>query len=176
MVDLITERFDCVLFDLGNTLIKQEIPGTPYETLSVQILPGVQKLLDLLRGRVKMGIVSNTQAITSVEIKHKLATVGLDKYFDLIIATAELGKHKPDPTPISAAIQQLKTTAERTLYVGDVETDMAATLAAGAHFSYTGPDAYAAVNQYLLHSSSAFDRAINTKSNFSMEHYEAVQK
>lgn len=176
MVDLITERFDCVLFDLGNTLIKQENPGTPYETLSVQILPGVQKLLDLLRGRVKMGIVSNTQTITSVEIKHKLATVGLDKYFDLIIATAELGKHKPDPTPISAAIQQLKTTAERTLYVGDVETDMAATLAAGAHFSYTGPDAYEAVNQYLLHSSSAFDRAINTKSNFSMEHYEAVQK
>lgn len=176
MVDLITERFDCVLFDLGNTLIKQENPGTPYETLSVQILPGVQKLLDLLRGRVKMGIVSNTQTITSVEIKHKLATVGLDKYFDLIIATAELGKHKPDPAPISAAIQQLKTTAERTLYVGDVETDMAATLAAGAHFSYTGPDVYAAVNQYLLHSSSAFDRAINTNSNFSMEHYEAVQK
>ncbi len=176
MVDLITERFDCVLFDLGNTLIKQENPGTPYETLSVQILPGVQNLLNLLKGRVKLGIVSNTQTITAAEIEHKLSTVGLEKYFDLIIATAELGKHKPDPAPISAAIQQLKTTAERTLYVGDVESDMAATLAAGAHFTYTGPDAYAAVHQYLLHSDSAFDRAINTQSIFSVEHCEAVQK
>lgn len=176
MVDLITERFDCVLFDLGNTLIKQENPGTPYEALSVQILPGVQNLLDLLRGRVKLGIVSNTQTITADEIKRKLATVELDTYFDLIIATAELGKHKPDPAPITAAIQQLETTAQRTLYVGDVETDLIATLAAGAHFTYTGPDAYAAVHQYLLHSSSAFDRAINTKSIFSIQHCEAMRK
>lgn len=176
MVDLITERFDCVLFDLGNTLIKQDNPGTPYEDLSVEILPGVQNLLNLLKGRVKLGIVSNTQTITAVEIKNKLATVGLDKYFDLIIATAELGKHKPDPAPITAAIEQLETTAQRTLYMGDVETDLIATLAAGAHFTYTGPDAYAAVQQYLLHSSSAFDRAINTKSLFSMEHFDSVQK
>lgn len=176
MVDLITERFDCVLFDLGNTLIKQENPGTPYEALSVQILPGVMKLLDLLKGRVKLGIVSNTQIITAIEIEQKLATVGLDKYFDLIIATAELGKHKPDPAPITAAIQQLKTAANRTLYVGDVETDMTATLAAGAHFSYTGPDAYTAFHQYVLHSDGAFNRAINTQSIFSIQHCEAVQQ
>ena len=44
MVDLITKRFDCVLFDLGNTLIAQENPGTPYQDLKVQVLPGVQKL------------------------------------------------------------------------------------------------------------------------------------
>jgi hypothetical protein len=38
MVDLIKARFDCVLFDLGNTLIKQENPGVPYEELSVELL------------------------------------------------------------------------------------------------------------------------------------------
>ena len=46
MVDLITKKFDCVLFDLGNTLIAQENPGTPYQDLKVQVLPGVQQLLD----------------------------------------------------------------------------------------------------------------------------------
>lgn len=176
MVDLITARFDCVLFDLGNTLIKQENPGTPYEALSVQILPGVQNLLDALRGRVKIGIVSNTQTITAADIERKLETVGLEKYFDLIIATAELGKHKPDPAPITAAIEELGVSAQRTLYMGDVETDKQAALAAGAHFTYTGPDAYACVHQYLLHSESALDRAVNTQPIFSTEHYKAVQK
>jgi hypothetical protein len=61
MVDLITQRFDCVLFDLGNTLIAQENPGTPYQDLKVQVLPGVQQLLDELHGKVKLGIQRRSQ-------------------------------------------------------------------------------------------------------------------
>jgi nicotinate-nucleotide--dimethylbenzimidazole phosphoribosyltransferase len=176
MVDLITKRFDCVLFDLGNTLIAQENPGTPYDDLKVQVLPGVQKLLDELQGKVKLGIVSNTKTITAADIQAKLATVGLDKYFSCIIATAEFGTHKPDPAPIVAAIEQLQCTAVRTLYVGDIETDKQAALAAGAHFAYAGPNLYESVRQYALHSDSAFDRAINTHLTFSQEHLDAVRK
>lgn len=176
MANLITERFDCILFDLGNTLIKQENPGVPYESLSVQILPGVQKLLDLLHGQVKLGVVSNTQTITSAEISNKLSLVGLDKYFDIIIATAELGKHKPDPAPIIAALLKINASADRTLYVGDVENDKIAALAAGVHFAYTGPDLYSSVHQYLLHSELAFDRAINNSPIFSKPHYDSVRK
>ena len=176
MVDLITKRFDCVLFDLGNTLIAQENPGTPYESLAVQVLPGVQELLDQLHGKIKMGIVSNTKTIMAADIQAKLATVGLDKYFQTIIATAEFGTHKPDPAPITAAIEQLHITVDRTLYVGDIETDKQAALAAGAHFAYAGPNLYESINQYLLHSDSAFDRAINTRPRFSQEHFEVVRK
>jgi len=176
MVDLITERFDCVLFDLGNTLIAQENPGTPYEDLAVQVLPGVQELLDQLHGKAKIGIVSNTKTITAAEIQSKLATIGLDKYFEVVIATAEFGTHKPDPAPITAAIEQLQITATRTLYVGDIETDKQAALAAGAHFAYTGPHIYESIKQYLSNSDSAFDRAINTRPTFSQEHFEAVRK
>jgi nicotinate-nucleotide--dimethylbenzimidazole phosphoribosyltransferase len=176
MVDLITERFDCVLFDLGNTLIAQENPGTPYESLAVQVLPGAQELLGQLQGKVKMGIVSNTKTITAADIQAKLATVGLDKYFQTIIATAEFGTHKPDPAPITAAIEQLQSNADRTLYVGDIETDKQAALAAGAHFAYAGPNLYESIKQYLLHSDSAFERAINTRPTFSQEHFDTVQK
>jgi nicotinate-nucleotide--dimethylbenzimidazole phosphoribosyltransferase len=176
MVDLITKRFDCVLFDLGNTLIAQENPGTPYQDLKVQVLPGVQQLLDELNGKVKLGIVSNTKAITAADIQVKLATVGLDKYFQTIIATAEFGIHKPDPAPITAAIEKLHSTADRTLYVGDIETDKQAALAAGAHFAYAGPNLYKSIEQYALHSDSAFDRAINSRPTFSQEHFDAVHK
>jgi nicotinate-nucleotide--dimethylbenzimidazole phosphoribosyltransferase len=176
MVDLITKRFDCVLFDLGNTLIAQENPGTPYQDLKVQVLPGVQKLLDELKGKVQLGIVSNTKTITAADIQNKLANVGLDKYFQTIIATAEFGTHKPDPAPITAAIEQLQCTVERTLYIGDIETDKQAALAAGAHFAYAGPNIYASITQYLRHSDSAFDRAVNTRPTFSQEHFDAVRK
>jgi nicotinate-nucleotide--dimethylbenzimidazole phosphoribosyltransferase len=176
MVDLITQRFDCVLFDLGNTLIAQENPGTPYEDLQVKVLPGVQKLLDELQDKVKLGIVSNTQTITAADIQAKLATVSLDKYFQSIIATAEFGTHKPDPAPITAAIEQLQCTAGRTLYVGDIETDKQAAIAAGAHFAYAGPNLYESIKQYVMHSDSAFDRAFNTRPIFSQEHFTAVRK
>jgi nicotinate-nucleotide--dimethylbenzimidazole phosphoribosyltransferase len=176
MVDLITERFDCVLFDLGNTLISQENPGTPYQDLKVQVLAGVQKLLDELSGKVKLGIVSNTKTITASDIQAKLATVGLDKYFQTVIATSEFGTHKPDPAPITAALEQLHGTAERTLYIGDIETDKKAALAAGAHFAYAGPNLYESVKQFVLHSNSAFERAINARPMFSQEHFDAVRK
>jgi nicotinate-nucleotide--dimethylbenzimidazole phosphoribosyltransferase len=176
MVDLITKRFDCVLFDLGNTLIAQENPGTPYESLAVKVLPGVQELLDQLHNSVKLGIVSNTKTITAAEIQAKLSTVGLDTYFQTIIATAEFGTHKPDPAPITAAIEQLQCSANRTLYIGDIETDKQAALAAGAHFAYAGPNLFESVKQYVLHSQSAYERAINTRPVFSKEHHNAVRK
>jgi nicotinate-nucleotide--dimethylbenzimidazole phosphoribosyltransferase len=176
MVDLITKRFDCVLFDLGNTLIAQENPGTPYESLVVKVLPGVVELLDQLHNKVKLGIVSNTKTITAADIQAKLSTVGLDKYFQTIIATAEFGIHKPDPAPISAAIDHLECRADRTLYVGDIESDKQAAISAGAHFAYTGPNLYESVRRYLLHSQSAFDRAINTRPIFSKEHYNGARK
>ena len=176
MVDLITERFDCVLFDLGNTLIAQENPGTPYESLAVKVLPGVQELLDQLHNKVKLGIVSNTKTITAIDIQAKLSTVGLDKYFQTFIATAEFGTHKPDPAPIIAAIDQLQCAADRTLYIGDIETDKQAAVSAGAQFAYAGPHLYESVKQYVLHTNSAFDRAVNTHSVFSKKHYEIVRK
>jgi nicotinate-nucleotide--dimethylbenzimidazole phosphoribosyltransferase len=176
MVNLITKRFDCVLFDLGNTLIAQENPGTPYKDLKVQVLPGVQELLLELNGKVKLGIVSNTKTITAADIQEKLTTVGLDKYFSCIIATAEFGMHKPDPAPIVAAIEQLQCTVGHTLYIGDIETDKQAALAAGAHFAYAGPNLYESVKQYVLHSDSAFDRAIHTRPIFSQQHCDAVRK
>ena len=176
MVDLINRRFDCVLFDLGNTLIKQENPGTPYESLVVELLPGVEQLLKELKGQIKIGIVSNTQTITASEIKKKLATVGIEHYFAVVIATAELGIHKPEPTPITAAIKALEAKPERALYIGDIETDLQAARAAGAEFAYTGPDIYKSVQQYLLHSESALDRAIHTQPTFSEAHADAVKK
>ena len=133
MVALLTQRFDCILFDLGNTLVKQANPGVPYSDLEIELLPGVNDLLAALHGRVQMGIVSNTSIITADQIKAKLAQAGIAHYFDVVVATAELGVHKPDRAPIDSAVSALALDPARCLYVGDIETDLQAATAAGLH-------------------------------------------
>ena len=46
----------------------------------------------------------------------------------------------------------------------------------GEHFAYAGPNLYESIKQYVLHSDSAFERAINTRPIFSQDHCEAIQK
>lgn len=174
MVDLLTQRFDCILFDLGNTLIKQANPETPFSDLTVELLPGVQDLLAALHGRVQLGIVSNTQNIKADQICEKLAQVGLDHYFDVVIATGEKGVHKPDRRPIDDAVTALHQLPERCLFVGDNERDLQAASAAGLAFAYTAPNIYRALEQYSLHGTSALDRAFNAPLFFSHSHRDGV--
>jgi len=176
MVALLTQRFDCILFDLGNTLVKQANPGVPYSDLEIELLPGVNDLLAALHGRVQMGIVSNTSIITADQIKAKLAQAGIAHYFDVVVATAELGVHKPDRAPIDSAVSALALDPARCLYVGDIETDLQAATAAGLAFAYTGPHIYTALEQYSLHSASALDRALHSPLNFSKAHFDEVSR
>lgn len=179
MVDLLAQRFDGILFDLGNTLVKQANPGTPYSELQIELLPGVRDLLTALHGRVQMGIVSNTQSITARQIREKLADVGIDHYFTVVIATAELGVHKPDRRPIDLAISGLAISGlamepARCLYVGDIESDLEAATAAGLAFAYTGPNIFRALEQYSAYSASALERALHSPLYFSQLHVDEV--
>lgn len=174
MVDLLTQRFDCILFDLGNTLVKQANPGMPYSDLQIELLPGVHDLLAALHGHVQMGIVSNTQIITADQIREKLAEVGIEHYFEVVIATGELGVHKPDRQPIDSAISALAVDPSRCLYVGDIETDLQAATKAGLAFAYTGPNIYQALEQYSLNSAGALDRALYSPLNFSQAHFDDI--
>lgn len=175
MVDNLLARFDCILFDLGNTLVKQANPGVPFQDLTVELLPGVEKLLAALYGKFTLGIVSNTTVITNSQIRAKLKDVGLDHFFEVVIATAELGIHKPDKQPMERALNQVNKDAYRVLYIGDNETDLQAAHAAGLAFAYTGPDIYSAIEQYSLNPSSALDRARGANLSFSAAHAGAVQ-
>lgn len=175
MVDNLLARFDCILFDLGNTLIKQENPGIPYEDLDVELLPGVEKLLVALQGKFTLGIVSNTKVITASQIRVKLKEAGIDHFFEVVIATAELGIHKPDKQPIEIALSQLNQSAARSLYIGDNEIDLQAARAAGVAFAYTGVDIYDVIEQYSCNPDSALERAHNAALSFSATHAGAAQ-
>jgi len=174
MVDLklLREKYDAVIFDLGNTLIEQANPGTPLDQLTITLRPGVRRLLEDISGELKVAIVSNTTSISAKDIEEKLASISLDKYFQLIIATSEIGIHKPDPYPIQKAIKDLEVEASRTLYIGDLAGDKQSALAAGSDFMYSTPNLYEGFVSFIGCDSSPLDRALSSKAVINQQNYD----
>ncbi|CAN2204123.1 CobT NaMN,DMB phosphoribosyltransferase [Candidatus Nanopelagicaceae bacterium] len=160
------DGFDAVIFDLGNTLLYQANPGTPFDDLRPVLKPGVEELLAFLENRVKLAIVSNTTELTSQNLRTKLVEVGIDHIFTQIISTKDIGIHKPDPAPITFVLKRLRVDPSRSLYIGDLETDKLAALLAGTRFMYATPDLFVGFTQYLANQASAFSRAVEAKIEF----------
>jgi nicotinate-nucleotide--dimethylbenzimidazole phosphoribosyltransferase len=154
-------RFEAVFFDVGNTLVEQANPGTPVSELRTVVLPGVHQAIEKLRTVTRLGIVSNTTVMTEQDLRSLLSTEGLSSCFELVVATADLGVHKPSPLPLLHAASVMGVDASRCLYVGDIESDAIAAHAAGMEFCYTGPDLEWALLRYFAEPTNALTRAVH---------------
>ena len=48
----------------------------------------------------------------------------LKKHYQVVISADDVTKHKPDKEPLIKAINELQSSTERTLYIGDSKFDM----------------------------------------------------
>ena len=76
------------------------------------VLPCLQRLK---RSGLKLGIISNWDE----RLRPLLRALELDRYFDAVIVSGEVGRHKPDAKIFETAALQLGTPAEAILHVGD---------------------------------------------------------
>lgn len=159
MIDDVTRRYEAVLFDVGNTLVVQNMTGAAPADLRAETKPGVPEVFAALAGRVKLGVVSNTTEMTSAQLAVHLDSVGIAEHLEAIVATADLGVHKPDPAPLLAALGSIGVRGDRALYVGDNEIDLIAARAAGMDFCYAGPDLMHALARFSRQPTSALSRA-----------------
>lgn len=82
----------------------------------LRLYPWVREVLDVLRGRMPLAVVSDAQsAWARAELNH----VGLLEYFEPIVVSGDHGFRKPDPRLFGLALEQLGTAPEYTLYVGN---------------------------------------------------------
>ena len=158
-VNELVGRYDAIFFDVGNTLVEQSLPSTPIDDLVPRVLSGVTEAIAQLHGKIPMGLVSNTSELTSADLRRLLYTVGLSDPFSVVVATAELGTHKPDPAPLLEAARQMQVIPERCLYVGDNETDREAARRASMAFCYTGPHLQEVLRRFTQSSPTQFERA-----------------
>ncbi|QKJ85672.1 pyrimidine 5'-nucleotidase [Paramixta manurensis] len=82
-----------------------------------QPLDGAAELLEMLKGRVKMGIITN--GFTALQ-QARLARTGFLGYFDLLVISEQVGVAKPHPAIFDYALEQMgQPPRSRVLMVGD---------------------------------------------------------
>ncbi len=93
-------------------------------------LAGAKSLLNALKGKVKMGIITN--GFTSLQ-QTRLERTGFSNHFDLLIISEEVGVAKPDRQIFDYALEQAgHPDPSRVLMVGDTaESDIRGGMNAG---------------------------------------------
>lgn len=84
---------------------------------AVQFDPDVHGLLERLSQRFKLGLISNYPCSRS--ITHSLAQHGLDRWFETVVVSADVGHVKPHPKLFELAVNSMGVRREATLYIGD---------------------------------------------------------
>lgn len=82
--------------------------------------PGVREALEALRDR-RLAVLTNKPVVFSREM---LAGLGLADYFLKIYGGNSFERKKPDPMGIRQLMKEASVTAERTMMVGDSDTDV----------------------------------------------------
>ena len=90
---------------------------------------GAREVLDALAGRVLLGCI--TDGFT--EVQHcKLETTRIDRHFDFVLTSEEVGVTKPDPAIYAAATGAARCAADEIVHVGDsFEKDVVGAMAYG---------------------------------------------
>ena len=97
------------------------------------LFPGADALLRGLHRRgIKQAIVSSKRGDT---IQIILDRLGLLQELDLVIASADVRRHKPDPEGLLLAMERLGASPGDTLFCGDTVLDAGAAQNAGCHFA-----------------------------------------
>lgn len=81
-----------------------------------QVVAGIAPLLEYLRGRVKIAVVTNNLVAEQVE---KLRHLKLGHLIDELVTSEETGFIKPDPGIFRVALERIGCCAEEAVMVGD---------------------------------------------------------
>lgn len=82
----------------------------------VKLKEGIHEALENLTKRYKLGVLTNAMPSRKY---YELTIDGIDKYFDQIIISREIGHHKPDPIIYQEAIKRAGVEPAKMLFVDD---------------------------------------------------------
>ena len=102
---------------------------------AVRAFPGAVAAVHALANRVaQLGVVTSKQraaAHRGLAVAGFCADTERLAPFQVLVGADDVALHKPDPTPLLAALERLGASRERAAYVGDSPHDLAAARAAG---------------------------------------------
>jgi HAD superfamily hydrolase (TIGR01662 family) len=115
-----------ILFDLGDTLITEESVGDKHTSdVNLEKVPYADEVLQALRGKYKLAVVTNTSTSKEKDIRLALRKIGLEGYFDSIVTSVDVGHQKPDEEIFRKALERLRVKANETVMIGNrIKTDI----------------------------------------------------
>jgi len=94
----------------------------------VELIAGVRETLETLHGRLPMAIVTSSRP-ENLHAMHRAH--GIDRFFELVLASGDYPRSKPHPDPYLAAAERLGVAPEDCLVIEDSERGLQAAVAAG---------------------------------------------
>ena len=126
-------RLECVrvfLDALGAELEPEAFVDAFIGSLVFSPVQGAIETLERLAARARLAVVANWDC----SLHEHLERLGLDRFFDAVVTSAEAGVPKPDPAIFRVALARLYVEPARALHVGDETADEEGALAAGMRF------------------------------------------
>jgi len=109
-----------IFFDLGDTLVAEEPwVGKHLWEAKLRKLPYVDEVLQKLKRKYKLGIITNTVTSREEHVRIALRRVGLERYFDVILTSVDVGFAKPDEKIFLLALKALNVQPEEAIMVGN---------------------------------------------------------
>jgi len=110
-----------VFFDLGDTLIVEEVAdGKHLSEATLQKLPYLDEVLgELKRKSLKLGIITNTVTSREEHVRMALRKIDVEKYFDVILTSVDVGHEKPDERIFMTALRKLRIKPYEAVMVGN---------------------------------------------------------
>ena len=120
--------------ELADTFCREALSRIPTKG---PLMPGATELLEYLRPKYRMFILSN--GFKELQSR-KMHSAGIDKYFDGLILSEDIGVNKPNRELYDHALQKTGSTLEESLMIGDMfETDIAGAANIGMEQIYYNP-------------------------------------
>jgi putative hydrolase of the HAD superfamily len=109
--------------------LSSELRGVFMKTESWVPYPDAIPALEAVRGMgLKTGMVSNASELA----RRVLKNLDMERFFDVIVISEEVGVRKPDPRIFRIALNRVDTEPSRTMFLGDKPaTDLAGATRAG---------------------------------------------
>ncbi|HHH20552.1 MAG TPA: HAD family hydrolase, partial [Nitratifractor sp.] len=113
-------------------------------TLKTELLPGAKEAIELAhKSGARLGVVTTKTGKFAIEL---LEYFGVMHYFEVLVGSEDVKKHKPDAEPVVRALEVMGVTKRNSVYmIGDTCMDVQAALNAGVkgvavEFKYSSLD------------------------------------
>ena len=96
---------------------------------TLRLFDDAQETINVLKPQFRLAVITNGASDTQ---RDSLQLLGIEKVFDAVVISGEVGAAKPDPSLFVIALQRLGVKKENAWHIGDnLETDVVGALGAG---------------------------------------------